>query len=340
MSSFTGLGIYAEGAILTFGMQFLGFVVAAILQTEVFYDVLGGINFLALAFLSIATTALDGKDDSSSNSGIDTANNAIFLGLFVISRGWLLLFLAWRAHDRKGDSRFDGIRDNPPVFLFVWMLQALWVYCISLALLVGVAGATADRDESSTSMSPFVSSGMLLGMALSIVVEIQSDVTKARWVSRGRPGGFCNEGLWKISRHPNYAGEIATWVFAACYAALATDRFRWTRALVAAISPLFTAQILLNTSGTGVPNAEGKNLKRYFEHPDADIARNYEEYRRTTPPVFPVPIIPYESIPPLIQRIFLFEWERYAYKPSLSSSKGSLMSQEDQSQQSMQAHAQ
>lgn len=326
MSSLTGLGIYAEGAILTFAIQFLGFVVAATLQTEVFYDILGGVNFLALGLLSVITSVLDGRDGTSS-SNIDTANNSIFVGLFVISRGWLLVFLAWRAHSRKGDARFDGIRDAPLIFFFVWMIQAAWVYCVSLALLAGVASTTADHDESSATMSPFVSTGMLLGMALSIVAEIQSDITKARWVSRGRPGGFCSEGLWKISRHPNYAGEILTWVFAACYAALATGRFRWQNALVAAISPLFTGQILLNTSGTGVLNAEGKGLKRYYEHPDADIARNYEEYRRTTPPVFPVPC--YSSIPSQVQRRLLFEWERYEYRPSSSSSRGSL-SQDEQ----------
>jgi len=333
MSSLTGLGIYAEGAILTFGMQFLGFAVAATLQTEIFYDVLGGINFLALGFLSIITSALDARDDNSgSSSSIDTANNAIFVGLFVISRGWLLVFLAWRAHSRKGDARFDGVRDVPWTFFIYWMFQAIWVYCISLALIVAVAGATADHDGSFATISPLVSTGMLLGMALSIVAEIQSDITKARWVSRGRPGGFCSEGLWKISRHPNYAGEILTWVFAACYAALATGRFRWTSALVAAISPLFTVQILLNTSATGVWNAEGKNLKRFYEHSDAEIARNYEEYRMTTPPVFPVPL--YSTIPLLVQRRLLFEWERYEYKPSSSSSKGSL-SQDEQGEVSM-----
>jgi len=337
MSSLTGMGIYAEGAILTFGMQFLGFAVAAALQTEVFYDILGGLNFLALAFLAITTTAV--VDDTANGGGVlETANGGVFLGLFVVSRGWLLVFLAWRAHDRKGDARFDGVRDVPSSFFVYWMVQAVWVYCISLPLLVGVAGATADDGEASSSSSSsyatshqLASTGMLLGMAISILVEIHSDVVKARWVGRGRPGGFCTEWLWKTSRHPNYAGEILTWVFAACYAALVRDRFRWTDALVAAVSPLFTVQILLNTSGTGVWHAEGKNLKRYYEHPDPDIARSYEEYRRTTPPVFPVPFVPYESIPQSIQRRLFFEWERYEYKPSssASSSKGSLTSQDD-----------
>ena len=155
---------------------------------------------------------------------------------------------------------------------------------------------------------------MLLGMAWSIYIEIRSDIVKANWVARGRPGGFCADGPWKHSRHPNYAGEILTWVFAACYAFLVSDQ-SWQPLVVAAISPLFTLNILLNTAGTGVWNAEGKNLKRYYEHADPAISQKYTEYRRTTPPVFPTFAIPYESLPLEYQRKFCFEWERFEYKP-------------------------
>ncbi len=294
------MGSFADGAILTFGLQFVGFTIAAILQTEVFYDILGGLNFLLLAVLSTDTTsAAFGK-------------NTVFAGLFAISRGWLLVFLAWRAHHRKGDSRFDGIRDNPSRFFVYWMVQAVWVYCVSVPILVvassNEASAVADGEID-------VASLMLLGMALSIFVEILSDIVKANWVSRGRPGGFCTDGPWKYSRHPNYAGEILTWVFAACYAVLVSDNLLQSM-LVAAISPLFTMQILLNTSGTGVWNAEGKNLKRYYEHKDPEVSKNYAEYRRTTPPVFPAVVIPYESVPLEYQRKIFFEWERYEYRPS------------------------
>jgi hypothetical protein len=88
---------FLNAAIITFGVQFSGFIVAALLQTEIFYDILGGINFLVLAALAVAVAAgADGGDTTP------TTNNTIFIILFAISRGWLLLFLAWRAHDRKG----------------------------------------------------------------------------------------------------------------------------------------------------------------------------------------------------------------------------------------------
>ena len=323
--TYSGMGVYADAAILTFGLQFIGFTVAAILQTEVFYDVLGGINFLALAVLSYLGQQTDddaGEETTSSSetendSGID--KNIVFAGLFAVSRGWLLVFLAWRAHHRKGDARFDGVRDVPSTFFVYWMVQAVWVYCISLPLLV-VAAASESSTTTTTNSKIDSSSLMLLGMAWSIYIEIRSDIVKAKWVARGRPGGFCVDGPWKHSRHPNYAGEILTWVFAASYACLASDR-SWQPLAVAAISPLFTLHILLNTSGTGVWNAEGKNLKRYYEHSDPTISNAYRKYRRTTPPVFPTFVIPYESIPLEYQRMFCFEWERYEYRPSKKAEK-------------------
>mmetsp|Transcript_5748 Transcript_5748/g.8872 ORF Transcript_5748/g.8872 Transcript_5748/m.8872 type:complete len:306 (+) Transcript_5748:707-1624(+) len=298
--TFSGMGVYADGAILTFGLQFIGFAVAAILQTEVFYDVLGGINFLLLAVLS--------QVESPSTTETLVNKNSVFVLLFVVSRGWLLVFLAWRAHHRKGDSRFDGIRDNPSRFFVYWMVQAVWVYCISLPILVV---ASSGRPVSAAKFD--LASWMLQGMGWSVYFEIWSDIVKAKWVAKGRPGGFCTEGPWKRSRHPNYAAEISTWVFAAAYAVVVSDK-PVAAMLIASLSPLFTIQILTNTSGTGVWNAEGKNLKRYYEHKDASISQNYVEYRKTPPPLFPTVGVPYESLSLNFQRQFCFEWEIYEYK--------------------------
>jgi len=313
--SLSGMGVYADGAILTFGMQFVGFVIAAILQTEVFYDVLGGINFLAIGSLSILSSQEIIADDSTEGaSGID--KNTMFRGLYAVSRGWLLVFLAWRAHHRKGDARFDGVRDDPPMFFVYWMVQAVWVYCVSLPVLVLAASETATPAVEETVGSKIqYSSLMLAGMAFSIYIEIRSDIIKAQWVAEGRPGGFCIKGPWLYSRHPNYAAEILTWVYAALYAA-GESGWSLESMLIASISPLFTMQILLNTAGTGVWNAEGKNLRRYYEHSDPSVAMCYDAYRKTVPPLFPVFLFPYEHLPLDIKRNFCFEWERYEYKPS------------------------
>jgi steroid 5-alpha reductase family enzyme len=153
-----------------------------------------------------------------------------------------------------------------------------------------------------------------LGFAAAIVMEISSDIQKTLWVERGRNGGFCTIGWWQYSRHPNYAGEILQWWSAALLAVLSWDFGNNASSLllpwISLVSPLFTMQILLTMSGTGVWNAEGKNLKRYYDN--KDVRARYIEYRRTTPPVFPV--LGYGSVPLQVKRILCFEWKRYEYK--------------------------
>lgn len=68
--------------------------------------------------------------------------------------------------------------------------------------------------------------------------------------------------------------------------------------------------ILLNMPATGVWNAEGKGLKRYYE---SENEKAYTEYRASTSPL--VPMIGYKGVPLWIKRQFLFEWERFEYNP-------------------------
>jgi steroid 5-alpha reductase family enzyme len=273
--------IWTAGAALTFGLQFAGFVASSILKTETFYDVLGGINFLLLALLGW-----------SSSPGA-TRRCAYTTGLFVVSRGWLLVFLAWRAHHRKGDARFAEVIGKPLLFLIYWMVQGCWVYIISIPLML--VQIDSDRELSITDCA------LMGGFAFGIVLEITSDVQKTLWINQGRVGSFCRTGWWKYSRHPNYAGEMLQWW---CAAGLGSS---W----VGIASPLFTMVILLSMSGTGIWNAEGKNLKRFYE---SDHGKEYKDYRDSTSPL--IPMIGYGSIPLAVKRWGLFEWERYEYRPA------------------------
>jgi steroid 5-alpha reductase family enzyme len=306
------MDIFRNAALFTLGLQFTGFIVAATLQTEVFYDILGGINFLALAYIGYS---------SSSTSSAPLLDYTTVL--FILSRGWLLVFLAWRAYHRKGDSRFDNVKNNPTLFLLYWMVQSFWVYLISMPLLViQAATAAVTITMASTKQSlTHVEIFLLLGFGLAIVMEIMSDIQKTVWILQGRIGGFCTVGWWNYSRHPNYAGEILQWWFAAALAivgwsssasssSMSSPVITWLLPWISLVSPLFTMQILLTLSGTGVWNAEGKNLKRYYDNDK--VRQRYIQYRDKTPPLFPIPS--YESIPLSVKRVLCFEWERYEYQ--------------------------
>merc|ERR1719171_3117969 len=86
----------------------------------------------------------------------------------------------------------------------------------------------------------------LVGFATGVVLEVAADVQKAVWVRRGRPGGFCRSGVWRVSRHPNYFGEILQWWCAWAFAyssGSGVDDPGWWACI---ISPVFTMNILLN----------------------------------------------------------------------------------------------
>lgn len=314
--------IFIDAAVGTIGFQFVGFVAATILRTEVFYDCFGGLNFLGVALLA---TYYNNNGTFESDNNITTTSTTplfmLFTALFVISRGWLLVFLVWRAHKRKGDSRFDEVISNPPLFFVYWMVQACWVYLTSMPLLVLTAAASSSPTDGMMTLTDWT---LLIGFAGSIVLEITSDIQKTVWVEQGRKGTFCQVGWWKYSRHPNYAGEVFQWWFAAIIAVVSghggpsssssssstIGLVGYYKQLPAFISPIFTMHILLNLTGTGIWNAEGMNQKRYYESNNRD---DYIQYREKTSPLILFPPSWYKNIPMAVKRLFFLEWERYEY---------------------------
>ena len=182
------LGILGISAAITGGIQLLGFIVAYWLQTEKFYDVLGGINFLALGIYSSIDGQYEGGDWS------DNSRKVCATAIFSASRAWLLLFLAWRAHERGGDSRFDEVKNKFGMFLLYWFVQGIWVFCISLPV---IFINSSDKDFDGLSVLDYI---CIVGFAFAVVFEIAADVQKSVWVKAGREGGFCQVGVWKFSR--------------------------------------------------------------------------------------------------------------------------------------------
>jgi steroid 5-alpha reductase family enzyme len=192
--------VYGTAAATTFGMQTVGFLAAYLLKTETFYDIFGGTNYIVVAILS----AILGAVGDGALNWVDDPRKILTTVLFACSRGWLLLFLAWRAHERKGDARFDevlGKNGNPPQplnFLVYWMAQAFWVMLVSMPMLF-----VNSSNLRMPSFSPYdIAWAVLFGSG--VLIEIVADIQKAMWVKNGRPGDFCEVGLWKYSRKECY----------------------------------------------------------------------------------------------------------------------------------------
>mmetsp|Transcript_19584 Transcript_19584/g.29335 ORF Transcript_19584/g.29335 Transcript_19584/m.29335 type:complete len:320 (-) Transcript_19584:203-1162(-) len=298
------LQVLAISAIITAGIQLCGFAVAFALKTETFYDILGGINFLTIAIYS----AIDGQNDDI--SFFDSPRKASFTILFLISRFWLLLFLAWRAHERKGDSRFDEIKYNFASFLIAWMFQGVWVFTISLPVIF-VNGSDNIQNDGLTVLE-YVT---IVGFGLGVFIEIIADIQKAAWVKNGRVGTFCTAGVWKYSRHPNYFGEIfqwwCAWIFAYGSSTGPGDVQWWCSVL----SPVMTMLILLFTPATGVMNANGSNLKRYYDKCPVE----YAKYRKETSILIPLPCGLYKFVPMFLKRTLFFDLKKYEYSGEISN---------------------
>ncbi|KAL3793338.1 hypothetical protein HJC23_003848 [Cyclotella cryptica] len=308
--------VFGIAAAITIGVQSIGFTLAYALRTEIFYDILGGINYLVLALFS----AISGSDKSNDTSTLPWTKDwrkIVATCLFICSRGWLLIFLAWRAHERGGDARFDevlgkkGGRMKPLTFFVYWMAQAFWVYLISMPLLFINSSSVKQSDFAAYD----IAFATLFGCG--VLVEIVADIQKALWVRSGRPGHFCSVGVWSFSRHPNYFGEIFQWWCLWAFAQSSSESNRsyadplWWACIV---SPLFTMHILLNMKPTGLCNAEGENLQRYYDK----CPEHYSAYRNSTSIL--IPMIGYRHVPMLLKRTIFFDFEKYEYKPKEDNS--------------------
>ena len=115
------------------------------------------------------------------------------------------LFLLIRVIRTGGDRRFEKALQNPLLFFQFWFLQGLWVF---VTLLPTLMMNLAER-ELALGVRDYL--GWFLwavGMAFEVVADMQKSQFRAQPDNRGQ---FIRTGLWSISRHPNYFGEILLW---------------------------------------------------------------------------------------------------------------------------------
>lgn len=293
----TQIGILGISALITAVIQFGGFVVAYLLQTETFFDILGGINFVALGIYS----AIDGESVGTSWSS-DSRKVASSIAFFS-SRSWLLIFLAWRAYERGGDSRFDELKSDALTFFYTWLFQFFWVFIIALPI---IFVNSSPKLETDFSVLDYLT---IIGFGFAVIVEIFADIQKARWVKAGRKGNFCQVGIWKYSRHPNYFGEIFQWWCAWGFSFGSGTGFNDVQWWVGILSPLLTMLILLYTPTTGVMNANGQSLKRYYDKSPIE----YAKYRESTSIL--IPMVGYKYVPLILKRTIFLDFKMYEYEP-------------------------
>ncbi|XP_078441018.1 uncharacterized protein LOC144711000 isoform X2 [Wolffia australiana] len=268
-------------AIVTIGYQFVFFVITALLKFDKITDFAGSTNFVILALL---TLILKGE----------WYFRQIVLTLLVVIWGVRLGgFLLMRILQWGEDRRFDEMRENIVRLAFFWIFQAVWVWTVSLPVTIVNA---SDRNPSVTVQDIIGWILWIVGLLAEASADQQKLSFKNSASSRGR---WCNVGLWKYSRHPNYFGEILLWwgVFLA-----STPVLRGAEWLVI-LGPVFLTILLLFVSG--IPLLEDSADKKYGNNEE------YRFYKKRTSPLIPLPPAVYGALPNWVKATVLFEFPLY-----------------------------
>ena len=254
-----GLPIFALCGALAFIVNWLAFVPAALVQTERYYDLVGGITYISVTLLAVALSS-------------DLDLRAVLVAAMVLFWSLRLATFLFRRISRDGkDSRFDEIKTQPLRFFMAWTIQGLWVLLTAAAAFAVITGGVRE---------PLGAVGMV-GIAvwlIGITIEIVADRQKSNFKRNpDNAGSFINVGLWAWSRHPNYFGEIVLWTGMAIVAIPVLQGWQWATL----ISPVFVTFLLTRVSG--IPMLETKADERW----GGQVA--YEKYKRNTPVLIPRP---------------------------------------------------
>ena len=165
----------------------------------------------------------------------------------------LTSYLFYRILVTGKDERFDDKnRGFSLEFAAFWVVQAIWVMLVSSPVII--LNARCDIDPAMGAADWVGLSMWLVGWLTETVADQQKFAFRQNPANKGR---FCNTGLWAVSRHPNYFGEILLWwgLFMACVAvfpevACANDACETSYgAWASVLGPLFLTFLLFYVSG-------------------------------------------------------------------------------------------
>lgn len=254
---YDGMPIFLLCASVGFVLHWLGFIPAYLFQTEHYFDLIGSISYVATVALAFALAP------SFDTRGLVVAT---LICVWAVRLG---SFLFIRVKKAGQDRRFTQIKTKFFRFLLTWTLGGTWVF-ITMA-----AGLAAMTSQSQSPVDGFLVVGATLWV-IGFGIEVVADQQKTAF--RKDPANaekFISSGLWSISRHPNYLGEIILWIGIAVIALPVLEGWQW----VTLVSPVFVSFLLLKVSG--VPMLENNAESRWGNDPE------FRQYKAKTPTLIP-----------------------------------------------------
>jgi steroid 5-alpha reductase family enzyme len=238
-------------------LMLLGWLVSLRLHDVSIVDVIWGLGFVLIAWVSFAVAGGDGT------RRLVTALLATIWGLrlagYIVRR---------KARHPGEDPRYGAWRDRhgarfPIVSLFtVFGLQGVLMWLVGLALM----GSAASTDP----LGGLAIAGIAL-WAVGLVFEAVGDAQMAAFkADPERTGTVMDRGLWRYTRHPNYFGDFCVWW--GLYL-VALDGGAWW----SVVAPLIMTALLTRVSGK--------------DHLEKSMSRRpgYAEYVERTSGFVPLP---------------------------------------------------
>lgn len=231
-------------------------------RTERFFDLTGSLTFLSLTGVAVH---LQG------GVGALSLRQQLLSLCVVLWAARLGSFLFARIQRHGGvDNRFTAIKPDLNRFARFWGIQGIWVFVTALPVFLALALPPPSPSPSSLTVRDVL--GLLLWL-LGFSMEVAADRQKAAWKDKSR---FINTGLWAVSRHPNYFGEITLWV-GVCVCA--SSSFSHPCHYVCLLSPLLVALLLVKVSG--IPLLEKMAAEKFRDDPQ------YKAYKASVPVLIP-----------------------------------------------------
>ena len=246
---------------LSFIIHWIIFIPSFLNKTEKFYDFTG-----MIAYLSIIVFVLYQKYQILDYIDFDSILLAFLISVWTLRLG---LFLFYRVFKVGEDKRFREVKKSPLKFLVWFSVSGLWVSLTSISALHILTSRITHNSYY------FVYLGALVWL-FGFLFEVIADYQKTKFKNdENNKGKFINTGLWSISRHPNYFGEIILWFGIAIITIPSLSGWGY----ITLISPIFVYFLLTSISGINLLEATAD--KRWGS------LDSYKEYKEKTPELIP-----------------------------------------------------
>ncbi len=246
----------------SFLVHWIIFIPSFLAKTEKFYDITGTLAYLITLYLASVLTSY------SSGASLEP-RTLIIIGMVSFWALRLGIFLFIRVLKVGEDRRFREAKKSFSKYLVWWTMSALWVFLTTANAL------TLIINNKKLVNQPIFYLGLLIWF-IGILFEIIADEQKRRFrLNEKNRGKYISSGLWSISRHPNYFGEIILWIGIAIISLPTLSGFQY----VTLISPLFIYLLLTRISGVNL--LEESSDKKWGD------LQEYEQYKRETPILVP-----------------------------------------------------